>query len=85
MGNRYARLMMLCAGAALTCSAAFADITIRNNSISLQEALAAVKKQGKVYVMYENGVVNGSQRIKLNLSKATLQDAVEEICSQAGL
>lgn len=84
--SRLRRAGVLMAGAALLCAqSAFADITIKDSSVTLQEALNAVKKQGKVYVMYENGTVNGNQRLKLNLDNASVQTAMGEICRQAGL
>lgn len=60
-------------------------ISIRKNNIRVKDAFAAVKQQAKVFVMYENNSINENQLIDLNLSQASLQTVMNEICKQAGL
>ncbi len=64
---------------------AASGITIKENNISIQDALAAVKQQANVFVMYENGVVSDNQRISLDLKDASLQTAMDAICDKVGL
>lgn len=61
------------------------QITIRNNHISIENALASVRHQTGVIVFYENKSIDKHLRIELNLSDATLDTALNEICSKAGL
>ena len=61
------------------------NITIKKNNISVKDAFAAVKQQAKVFVMYENNTINENQLIDLNLSNASLQTVLGDICSKAGL
>lgn len=62
-----------------------AGITIHSSNISLQDALAAVKQQANVFVMYENGTVDGKRHLSLNLKDVSLQAAMDAICAEAGL
>lgn len=60
-------------------------ISIQRSNISVKEALDIVKQQSGVYLMYQEKIINRSLRINLNLKNATLEKALDSICSQAGL
>ena len=79
-----ARQVLLCFAIAIQAMAA-SGITIKENNISIQDALAAVKQQANVFVMYENGVVSDNQRISLDRRDAPLQTAMDAICDKVGL
>lgn len=81
-----ARLCTVIIGLALAFQAnASGGITITDSSISLQQALASVKQQANVYVMYENDMLNGLGNISLNLKDASLTSAMDAICNASGL
>lgn len=75
-------LILVCMCVALQSAA---GITIKNKDISLQEALAKVKEQTGVYVMYENGVVDAERHISLDLQNVSLPVAMDAICAKGGL
>lgn len=75
---------VLCVAVALSAMAA-GTITIHNRDISLKEALAAVKQQAKVFVMYESGTIDPNRQLSLDLDNVSLQTAMDAICSKAGL
>jgi len=84
--NRFARICTLLIVFTLAFQAmAAGGITIKQKDITLQDAISAVKQQANVFVMYENGTVKADQRISLNLTDASLQTAMEAICSESGL
>ncbi len=81
-----ARLWALLIGLAIAFQAQASDgITINDNNISLQQALASVKQQANVYVMYENDMLNGLGNISLHLKDASLTSAMDAICNASGL
>lgn len=60
-------------------------VTLRKNAMSVSDALQAVRQQTGMIVMYETGTVNAMPNISLNLNSASLKDAMDAICGQAGL
>ena len=61
------------------------NITIKKNNISVKDAFASIKQQAKVFVMYENNTIKENQLISLNLTNASLQTVMGDICTKAGL
>lgn len=59
-------------------------VTIKNENISVKEALNMVKRQTGVYIMYEDATLNNVP-LKLTLDHEPLEQALAIICSQAGM
>jgi TonB-linked SusC/RagA family outer membrane protein len=61
------------------------SVTLRERGISVEDALARVKQLAGVFIMYETAVIDKELRISLDLKKASVREALDEICSKAGL
>lgn len=59
-------------------------ITIKNDNISIGEALQEVEKQSKMSVAYNESKLNGEKIIKLNINKQTLDQALGIILADTG-
>lgn len=60
------------------------NVTIKSENISVKDALASVKKQTGMNIMYEDATLNNVP-LKLTLEKVPLEQALSVICSQAGM
>lgn len=60
-------------------------VTIVNSDISVREALNQVKKQIRWALMYQSDIINDKIRLNLNLKNVPLKDALNAICTPAGL
>lgn len=60
-------------------------VTIVNRDISVRDALEQVKKQSGVSLMYQSDIINEQLRLDLNLKQVALKEALEAICTPAGL
>lgn len=74
---------------ALPASAGILDdakpVTIINADISVRDALNEVKKQSGVALMYQSDIIDDNLRLNLKLRDATLKEALNAICTPAGL
>lgn len=61
------------------------SVTIQKQQIGIEEAFNIIKAQTKVYIMYENQIIDKSIKINVNLEKASLAQALNEICSKVDL
>jgi len=59
-------------------------ITIKNDNISIREALQEVEKQSKMSVAYNESKLNVEKQIKLNINKQTLDQALGAILTDTG-
>ena len=60
-------------------------VSIQNPSISVKEALEQVREQSGVYLLYQEDIIDKKLRLNLNLQRASFQEAMNVICSKAGL
>lgn len=60
-------------------------VTIVSRDISVRGALEQVKKQSGVSLMYQSDIINDQLRLNLNLKQASLKEALDAICTPAGL
>lgn len=60
-------------------------VTIVNADISVRDALNKVKQQSGVALMYQSDIVDDNIRLNLKLRNATLKEALNAICTPAGL
>lgn len=60
------------------------SISITKKNISVKEALEQIKRQSGVFLMYQEEAVKGLM-LNLDLEGATLQEALDSLCAQAGL
>lgn len=60
-------------------------VTIVNPSISVREALEEVKKQSGISLMYQSDIIDEKVRLNLNLKNVLLGEALDAICTPAGL
>lgn len=60
------------------------NVTIKSENISVKDALASVKRQTGMNIMYEDATLNNVP-LKLTLEKVPLEQALSVICSQAGM
>lgn len=60
-------------------------ITIVNADISVRDALNQVKSQSGVALMYQSDIVDGKIRLNLKLQNVTLKEALDAVCTPAGL
>ena len=61
------------------------SVTIVNSSISVRDALEQVKKQSKVSLMFQSDIIDDQLRLNLNLKQVSLKEALDVICTSAGL
>lgn len=78
-------IYLLALSICVSASGVSGKITIKKNRISVKNAFAVVKQQARMFVMYENNVINDKQLIDLSLENVSLKTALDEICSKAGL
>ena len=84
------RLLMMFACMCCVFNSVFANVmadknvTIKSENISVKDALASVKKQTGMNIMYEDATLNNVP-LKLTLEKVPLEQALSVICSQAGM
>lgn len=61
------------------------SITIKKDHIGVAEAFSLIKAQTNIYIMYENQIIDKKLRFPLMLERATLKQALDAICTKAGL
>ena len=60
-------------------------VTLVNPDISVREALEEVKKQSGISLMFQSDIIDEKVRLKLNLKNVTISEALDAICTPAGL
>lgn len=68
----------------IVCAQNNAKITIKQQNISVIEALKAVEKQAKMSVGYSNSQLRNKPTLNLNLQQASLEDALDAILHGTG-
>ena len=88
MSKRFSALLLAFASATCAWSIDLDDarpVTLRQEQITVRTALDEIARQSGVNVMYREDNIDPSLRISLNLTDASLTDALTTVCRQSGL